>query len=508
MSKTKARLEQKQKEREDKLLERVKSGKAVRIHYEQRKKKVAQPNRKCSKKTVEEEMAARQEIAERCTAVYRKMLPPLLKKLSRIDDPRQQNKIDHKMTTLLAYGILLFVYQIGSRRNANKEMTKPIFWENVKAMFPEIESLPHADTLARLLEKIEVEEIQNCLVELLQDLMRRKKFRDHLINKRYLVAVDGSQKFYRDYQWEPEALQRHVGGEERIPQYYVYVLESVLILDNGVVLPVLTETLENKDWVEGQTKQDCERKAFERLAKKLYKIFGKGNVTLIADGLYACGPVISKCREYKWEYMLSLKEDAIPDVWKEATGLMKLEPSNSLCVKWGDRDQRYLWANDIEYEYGNSSRRTVMLNVVICYETWSENHSRSTGKVEEMNTRYAWISSRNLSPKNVFFRCTRMARYRWKIENNFLIEKHEGYNFEHCYSYDWQAMKGFHYLMKVGHFLNAMAVHSEVLLEYVKDSGIRGFIARLNEALEGAPLDVDRISAIAEAKHLWKLKAS
>ncbi len=69
-------------------------------------------------------------------------------------------------------------------------------------------------------------------------------------------------------------------------------------------------------------------------------------------------------------------------------------------------------------------------------------------------------------------------------------------------------MKGFHYLMKAGHFLNAMAVHSAILLEYVEDSGIRGFIARLNEALEGAPLDVERISEIAEAKHLWKLKAS
>lgn len=508
MSRTKARLEEKQKRREDKLMEMVESGKAVRVHYENREKKAVQPNRKCVQKTAEEEIAARQEMVERCTVVYRQMLPPLLKKLSRINDPRQQNMIEHKMTTLLAYGILLFVYQIGSRRNANKEMTKPIFWENVKSMFPEIESLPHADTLARLLEKIEVEQIQDCLVELLQDLIRRKKFRKHLINRRYLVAVDGSQKFCRDYQWEPKALQRHVGGEEHILQYYAYVLESVLILDNGIVLPVLTETLENKDWVEGQTKQDCERRAFERLAKKLYKLFGKGNITLVADGLYACGPVIRKCHEYKWEYMLSLKEDSIPDVWKEATGLMSLEPSNCLCVKWGDRDQRYLWANEIEYEYGNSTRRTVMLNVVICYETWTENHSHSTGKAEEMKTRYAWISSRPLSQKNVFYRCTKIARYRWEIEENFLIEKHEGYSFEHCYSYDWQAMKGFHYLMKAGHFLNAMAVHSEILLEYVKESGIRGFIAKLYEALEGAPLDADRISEIVETKHLWRLKVS
>jgi hypothetical protein len=436
------------------------------------------------------------------------MLPELLNKLSRIKDPRQPQKIEHKIKTLMAYGILLFVYQTGSRRDANKKMSKPIFWDNVKAMFPELESLPHADTLARLLERIDVEEIQNCLVELLQYLMRRKKFKNHLINKRYLIAVDGSQKFFRNYHWQPEVLGRHVGGEERIPQFYVYVLESVLVLDNGIVLPVITETLENNDWVEGQTKQDCESKAFRRLAEKLYKIFGKGKVTLIADGLYACGPVIKKCREYQWEYMITLKDGAIPDVWKEATGLMWLEPSDSLCVNWGDRQQDYLWANDIEYEYGTSLRYTEILHVVICYETWKENHSRSTGNVEEKMTRYAWISSKPLDSKNVFMRCTKMARYRWKIESNFLIEKHEGYNFEHCYSYNWQAMKGFHYLMKAGHFLNAMAVNSEIIIEYVNETGIRGFIAEITLALGGAPLNVNRISFIAKTKHLWRLKAS
>jgi len=90
-----------------------------------------------------------------------------------------------------------------------------------------------------------------------------------------------------------------------------------------------------------------------------------------------------------------------------------------------------------------------MLNVVICYESWQENHSRTTGEVEEKITRYAWLSSKEIKYDNVFFRCTKMGRYRWKIENNILVEKHQGYQYEHCFSYDWNAMKGFHYLMKI-----------------------------------------------------------
>jgi DDE_Tnp_1-associated len=503
----KERREQKQKEREAKFLELENSGRAVRVYYEDKRKKKAQPNRKCSQETPEEEMAVRQEKVEKATILYRQMLPGLLIKLGRIKDPRQPRKIKHKLTVLMIYGILLFVYQTGSRREANKKLTKPTFLNNISAMFPEFESIPHADTLARLLERISVEEIQNCLIELLQDLIRRKKFKNHLINKRYLIAVDGTQKFFRDYQWEPEALKRHV-GKERIPQFYVYALDSVLVLDNDIVLPLLTEILENKDWVEGQTKQDCELKAFKRLALRLYKIFGRGKVTLIADGLYACGPVIRICRNYRWDYMIVLKEDGLSDVWKEATGLIRLEPDNCIHVKWGDRQQVYQWANYIEHEYGANSRYTEILHVAICYETWIENHTRSSKTVEQKKTRYAWISSKPITTDNVFIRCTKLARYRWKIESCFLIEKHEGYYFEHCYSYSWQTMKGFHYLMKVGHFLNVMAINSELLLEYVDESGIRGFINDLWLAVSGAVLDVQRIADIVETKHIWKLKVS
>ena len=500
------RILEKQKLRDEKRAGAAKERGAVRVHYEKREPKKAQPNRKCSATNSEEEMAQRQNIVEKTTVIYRQMLPGLIKKLSKIKDPRNPLKIKHKITVLMVYGILLFVYQIGSRRNANKEMTSPIFLSNVTAVFPEFKTIPHADTLARLLEKIDCEKIQDEMVEMLKDLIKKKKFKNHLINKRYLIAVDGTQKFFRKYQWQEEALKRNVGGEAKIPQYYVYALDSVLILDNGIVLPVLTEILDNEDWIEGVTKQDCERKAFKRLAPRLRKIFGKGNVTLLGDGLYSCGPVIKICREYNWDFMLVLKEDGLKDVWKEAMGLMRLEPENSLEVEWGKRKQVYQWANEIEYEYGPNRRDIEIINVVICYESWVEEHSKSTKKIEKMETRYAWISSRKLTKNNVFTRSTKIGRSRWKIENNFLIEKHEGYHFEHCYSYTWEAMKGFHYLMKIGHFLNVLAINSEIILEFFDEMGIRGFIEKLYLALAGAELDKARIKKIVEGKHIWKLK--
>ena len=54
------RREQKQIERDEKFRESLKNGKAVRVVYENRKKKTAQPNRKCEQETVEEELEKRQ----------------------------------------------------------------------------------------------------------------------------------------------------------------------------------------------------------------------------------------------------------------------------------------------------------------------------------------------------------------------------------------------------------------------------------------------------------------
>ena len=73
------------------------------------------------------------------------MLPVLLKRLNKIEDTR--NPI---------YGILCFAFQMASRREATREMTRPMFMANLRRLFPDLENLPHHDTLARILEKIDV----------------------------------------------------------------------------------------------------------------------------------------------------------------------------------------------------------------------------------------------------------------------------------------------------------------------------------------------------------------
>ena len=100
-----------------------------------------------------------------------------------------------------------------------------------------------------------------------------------------------------------------------------------------------------------------------------------------------------------------------------------------------------------------------------------------------------------------------MGRYRWQIENNILTEKHQGYDYEHCYSYTWNAMEGYHYLMKIGRFLNVMALNSELLVEKVKELGLRGFIDYLKTTCRGNLLDKDKIREAANKEIRWRLVA-
>ena len=92
-------------------------------------------NCKCRYENVEEETAARTEIVTDQVRIFQSQLPLLLKRLSKIPDPRNPKKLKHKMTVLMLYGILCFVYQMASRREANREMTRPHVHEKSEDVF-------------------------------------------------------------------------------------------------------------------------------------------------------------------------------------------------------------------------------------------------------------------------------------------------------------------------------------------------------------------------------------
>lgn len=457
-------------------------------------------NATSSFQSIEEEGAARTEAVSGLIAIMQQMLPVLLGRLGKIPDPRNPKKLRHKITVLMLYGMLVFVFQYGSRRAANAQITRPMFEYNLRLLFPQLETLPHSDTLFRLLCRIDVGRIEQAHIELVNHLIRNKKFSRYLINNCYPIGIDGTQKIAFSALWDEHLLQRRVGpkvdphsDEAQTYQYYVYVLEASLCFRNGMVIPLMSEFLEYQSGDGEQSKQDCEIKAFHRLAARIKDAFPRLPIMLLLDGLYPNGPIMERCRSYHWDFMIVLKDRSLPSVWEEYHSLSHEQEQNQEKQNWGERRQHFQWVNPIRYYYGPNLNKSIDVHVVVCREQW-EQVDPDTLEIVSVENQHAWISSRPLSRRNVHTRCNLGARYRWGIEGAFLVEKHQGYSYEHPFAKQWNAMKGYHYLMRLAHLLNTLARFSKALAGLFSTLGVQAAISFIRNTLSGPWLDPQQIA--------------
>jgi hypothetical protein len=100
-------------------------------------------------------------------AAWRSMLPKLIKQFARIKDSRRQGSIKHKVTTLMIYGLFMFVFRISSRREANKTLSRAYLAEKLRELFPEFDTIPHADTLAGFLEQTDPLDLEKVNISLI-----------------------------------------------------------------------------------------------------------------------------------------------------------------------------------------------------------------------------------------------------------------------------------------------------------------------------------------------------
>ncbi len=454
----------------------------------------AVPNTCSTYRTYEEEQQAREQAVTEQMRVLRAQLPQLLVDLARIPNPRQPRKCRHRLTVLLLYGLLMFVFQISSRREANRTLTRPQFEATLRLLFPELESLPHADTLYRLLRDIDVSHLEQAHLAVIQRLIKRKSFRRYLIKRSYPIAIDGSQKLRRDWLWDPNPLERtHGEGEHQHTTYCVYVLEACLAFRNGMTIPLLSEFLEYAKGDTDQDKQDCELRAFYRLIRRIKDAFPRLPILLLLDGLYANGPVMRRCHQFHWQFMIVLKDRDLSSLWTEFRALAPLAPRHRLTRTWGRRRQRFTWVNAIEYEFDQQGRKRLNVHVVVCEEAWQE--VDEAGVIVTKRARHAWLSSHPLSADNVHERCNLGARFRWGIEANFLVEKHHGYAYEHAFALDWNAMKGYHVLMHLAHLFNTLARFHRPLRSLYRTLGVRPALAFIRETCAAPWLNAENVRA-------------
>ena len=199
-----------------------------------------------------------------------------------------------------------------------------------------------------------------------------------------------------------------------------------------------------------EIKQDCELKAFARLAPALKNAFPQTRFCISADALFACGSAIQICKSHHGSYVFTFKPGRTPALWEDFLGILKLTPENRLNVTLpGGTRQCFRWVNEMDYV--DREGRSHIVNAILCEETR-----------DDQSTTFAWITDMRLTANNVVDIAEKGGRVRSKIENQgFNIQKNSGLNLEHAYSFGPDNLKAFYYLLQIAHiFLQLLEVGS------------------------------------------------
>jgi hypothetical protein len=362
-----------------------------------------------------------------------------------VSDPRHPAYITYPLPVMLASGVLMFILHLGARRQVKHWLRDNAPSEaKFQALF-DVETCPHGDSLNYTYKRLDLAEVQAVVTGMTESLIRSKVlYPDRLRERYFLVGIDGTGVVTFPERHCPHCLTRTYKDHTL---YYHPVLEAKLLTARGLVCSLMTEFIENP--AEFPTKQDCELKAFYRLAERLKQRFPRLPICLLLDGLFASGPTFSICDNYLWKYIITLQEGDLASVHKEFNFLSLAMIENRLGLRVGgptDLRQDFRWINAITYKDTNHSKHS--LAVIECLDT-----QRQPGQ-QPYTTRFKWITNFTVTTKNVIELSNQGGRLRWKLENEgFNVQKNGGYGLEHIYSHNPTAGKLFYLLLQVAHLI-------------------------------------------------------
>lgn len=368
--------------------------------------------------------------------------------LKKIRDPRHQSYITYGIEEIIHPLIMKNVCNLQSMQAMTNQFNDEVIIKNFGIMIgkEEKEELPHYVTINDCLKGLENKELEKIRTKMIRSLIRKRSFEKARFQDKYwLIVVDATQIFsFKERHCKHCLTRTHIDektGEATI-RYYHNVLEAKIILGDSLVVSIGTEFIENEK--ENVSKQDCERNAFKRLAKKLKKSFKRLPICIMGDSLYACEPVFKICDEYDWKYLIRFKDGSIRSVAKEFHELKDMEMEN--------QKDEMKWVNGIGY-----NQRTV--NVM-------EYHFQK----KEKNIRFQWITNVKITGKTAK-EFAETGRKRWKIENEgFNIQKNHRYNITHANSLDYNAMKNHYLIIQIADILLQLYEQGAAIIRQLKKS--------------------------------------
>lgn len=360
------------------------------------------------------------------------------------------------MAEILTGGLFMFIFKETSRNSYNNDRQEEKFRENFYKYFKI--RLPHADAVDDVLRELQPEQLEILKAQLVSGLIEQKIFRKfRFLSKYHLVAVDGTGIATFNHRHCEHCLTK--ASKNGVTTYFHYVLEAKLVTSSGLSISLASEFVENPAGGDYQ-KQDCEQKAFVRLANKIKKYFPRLPICILADGLYPNSSVFDICHKNKWGFIITLKDGNLKTFQCEV-GLLKATAKKREVYR-ADKTSRttleYMFLNDIEY--GKS------------YYSWVECNEAKVylNGTKPSNQRFVYITNIPQTIENVVASAD-SGRLRWKIENEgFNTQKNLGYDLEHKFSrVSYTALQNYYRLCQIAHAINQFVEQSPQVIELLRE---------------------------------------
>lgn len=359
-------------------------------------------------------------------------------KLKNTIDPREYGQ--YGIDEILFGAISMFLFKCDSRNAFDNLMEQGKFKKNFQKAFGL--RLPKLDTVAKVLQKLDENELVYIKEELVKELIERRVFDKFRFNGKLLVAIDGTGLYTFDEQHcEQCAVKTYKGGKK---VWFHNVLEAKIVTANGFSISICTEWIENPPG--DYDKQDCEHKAMMRLTDKLKKSFPRTGICILADGLYPNNTFFEICQEYHWNYIVTLKEGNLKNLWRKIR-LVNREYHN---CQYTDKSSGIVHKQAIQWiahvEFNGRSHHWVQLD---------EQQINQSDKIQKY--RFVYLTDMNINHDNAQQLCE-SGRLRWKIEKQgFDQQKNHGYNISHKYCRkSYTGMKNFYQCCQIAHMINQL----------------------------------------------------
>lgn len=392
-------------------------------------------------------------------AAVKHYFPLFTRYLKEVDDFRQQGKVEYPAELILWMGVMQRLSGIKSNNEFESLLRTSTDIEDNIFSLPELsgEELPSVDAFCGFLQKLHPRELHNVIRKMIGAL-DRKKFLSKLKTKDgfLLLAIDGVQTISTKREIEHSTHREH---EKGAPTYHQYFLEAKIVSQNGFVLSLDTEFIENP--VEKFDKQDCETQAAKRLLERVAKEHPHLKFRVLGDGLYCNSVFIDICDRHKWQYSFTFKgETQYPKLLAEINAELNWNQRHNKCVvllKKTANTELYVelrWCNSVPYEFGG--KKEYKLNYL------EGKIIRIKNGIEKVMTTLTYLVSGPVSEKNALKQFM-ICRKRWKIENEgFNVQKNGFLHIAHNFSSVGHAGQNFYLLAQIAHTIMQLAYYTDI----------------------------------------------